>query len=188
MSTQQINLDNVLFIDTETDGLTDPYLIQVAYMSMSAMDIVINHYFKPIKPMEYEAIAVHGVSHAEAYRRSEDLYALDKIAPFEVLIGHNVRYDIRALGNPQCRYVDTRAIAKFLFPNWEGHRLTTCMFYIHDSEEAALQAIQGAHDALTDLNNTRDLYLYLAKHAGIDPLDIEGMIVLNNEAEAALKA
>lgn len=184
-TSKQYDLDYVLFLDTETDCLKVPYPIQVAYMSLSSMDIVTNHYFKPIKQMEYEAIAIHGISHAEAYRRSDDEYALSKISEFEVLIGHNIPFDIRALGNPQCQYVDTRIIARYLCPEWEGYKLTTCMFYVHDTEEAALQAIKGAHDALTDLNNTRDLYFYLAKRAGIDPMDIGAMIALTEEAEAA---
>lgn len=182
-----MNLDNVLIIDTETDGLKEPYPIQVAYMQLGMMDVVYSHYFRPVKRMEYDAIAVHGISHADAFRRSNEEYALAKIAPFNVLIGHNVQFDIRALGNPSCRFIDTRSLAKYLCPDWEGYRLTTCMFYVCNTEEEALLAIAGAHDAVADLHNTKRLYFYLAKLAGRDPFDVEAMIALSEEAIRSLQ-
>lgn len=177
-----MDLDQVLIIDTETDGLKDPYPIQVAYMQLSMPDVVFNHYFVPVKRMEYEAIAVHGITHAAAHERSRETFDLAKIATFDVLIGHNVQFDIRALGYPQCQFIDTRSIAQYLFPDWEGHRLSTCMFYVYPSEEEALLAIKAAHDAVTDIHNTKKLYFFLAQFAGIDPFDVEAMIQLSNNA------
>ena len=90
-----MNLDEVLILDTETDVLENPYPIQVCFKRLNN-DIFHNLYFKPVKRMEFGAIAVHGVTHEEANRRASEFYDIGKLPTFSVLIGHNIPFDIKA--------------------------------------------------------------------------------------------
>lgn len=140
-----------------------------------------SHFFKPTKAIEFAAIAVHKVTYKAAIERAESYYSISKILPIDVAIGHNVRFDLNVLGI-DCPFIDTKALARFLFPQWEGHNLTTCMFYIHDTEEEALSSISCAHEATADVLNTEKLYRYIAKYLGIDYLDIDSMLIESNKA------
>ena len=123
-----------LFLDTETTGITEGRLIQVAYKARgrAAKDAAQNagmhvEYFKPQVPIEIEAMAVHHITEKHiaakpAFDGSETHAALRALLtdPSTVLIAHNAKFDIGILsreGLPlsSCRYICTMKVAMAMY-------------------------------------------------------------------------
>jgi DNA polymerase III epsilon subunit-like protein len=122
--------NTLLFLDTETTGITEGRLIQVAYKARGPHaedDAMHVEYFKPPVPIEIEAMAVHHITEKHiaakpAFGGSAAHAALKALLtdPATVLVAHNAKFDIGILsreGLPlsSCRYVCTMKIAMAMY-------------------------------------------------------------------------
>jgi len=143
--------------DSETTGLNEPHLIEAAWLKLrdiSSLTVTADFLqrYKPGKPIELSALATSHILDEE----------LDGCEPYntftlpedvEYLIGHNVDYDWRVIGEPDVKRICTRALSSKLWPAADSHT-QSAMIYLHYRTEAA-DLLRNAHAALDDVKNCR---------------------------------
>ena len=157
------NSIKAIVLDSETTGLRAPEPCEIAYIALkelthySAESIIRDKHtmylqrFKPSKPIEAGAKAVHGISDSDvADCPPFTLTALGLEDSVEYLICHNVSYDFRVLGKPENRFkkICTVKLAKQLWPELPSHKLTVIVETFFP--DIAKQLTVGAHGALVD--------------------------------------
>lgn len=147
----------VYIFDSETTGLNEPRLIEAAWLKLkniSSLTVTADFLqrYKPGKPIELSALATSHILDEE----------LDDCEPYntfalpedvEYLIGHNVDYDWRVIGEPDVKRICTRALSFKLWPAADSHT-QSAMIYLHYRTEAA-GLLRNAHAALDDVKNCR---------------------------------
>jgi exodeoxyribonuclease X len=150
-------------IDTETTGVVEPEVIQLAWLQSNlfqeelGVHAVGSQMFKPIKPIELGARAVHHILDAdleglEPYRL-EELYLLGLSHDDEVntyWIGHNIDFDWEACGKPPVRRICTLALARYFHPELDTHKLGALMYFLFEQKQAKAM-LKDAHDARSDV-------------------------------------
>lgn len=148
---------NAYIFDSETTGLNEPHLIEAAWLKLkdiSSLTVTADFLqrYKPGKPIELSALATSHILDEE----------LDGCEPYntfalpedvEYLIGHNVDYDWRVIGEPDVKRICTRALSSKLWPEADSHT-QSAMIYLHYRTEAA-GLLRNAHAALDDVKNCR---------------------------------
>lgn len=143
--------------DSETTGLNEPHLIEAAWLKLkdiSSLTVTADFLqrYKPGKPIELSALATSHILDEE----------LDGCEPYntftlpedvEYLIGHNVDYDWRVIGEPDVKRICTRALSSKLWPAADSHT-QSAMIYLHYRTEAT-GLLRNAHAALDDVKNCR---------------------------------
>lgn len=144
---------SVYLIDTETTGFKDPQVIQLAWMRLRfdegyiVEDGTFNRFYRPSKEIELGALATHHISLQDLVDcDSSDTAKLP--ADAEYIIGHNVDFDWKALGQPQVKRICTEALARALWPNLDSHKLGACLYHVNPEDAKAL--LKNAHDAEAD--------------------------------------
>ncbi|WP_426125245.1 3'-5' exonuclease [Pseudomonas sp. PSPC2-3] len=143
--------------DSETTGLNDPHLIEAAWLqleSISSLAVTADFLqrYKPGKPIELSALATSHIL-------DEELAGFHPHTDFnlpidvEYLIGHNVDYDWRVIGEPDVKRICTRALSSKLWPDADSHT-QSAMIYLHYRAEAT-GLLRNAHAALDDVKNCR---------------------------------
>ena len=96
---------SIYLIDTETTGLKDPQVIQLAWMRLAfdgvyiLVDGTFNRFYRPSKEIELGALCTHHISLMDLVDCDpSDTAKLPTDA--EYIIGHNVDFDWKALGKP----------------------------------------------------------------------------------------
>ncbi|MGN8276631.1 3'-5' exonuclease [Pseudomonas sp. SMN5] len=148
---------NAYIFDSETTGLTDPHLVEAAWLqlenisSLAVTDEFIRRY-KPGKPIELSALAT---SHILDEELADHPPHTDFRLPHGLayMIGHNVDYDWRVIGEPEVKRICTRALSTMLWPSADSHS-QSAMIYLHYRAEAK-GLLQNAHAALDDVKNCR---------------------------------
>jgi len=152
----------LIFLDTETTGIAEGRLIQLAYKkrgrgpgSRNEDDIIHVEYFKPPVPIEIEAMAVHHITEkhvagkkafgdSKAHRELQAL--LDE--PGTILVAHNAKFDMDILareGVKLGRFICTMKVAQSMYdlPQYKMQYLR----YLWDIEDDEATA----HDARGDV-------------------------------------
>lgn len=110
-----------IIIDTETTGIDEPEPVEIAYVAIDIYALVIAGgswcgRFKPSKPISLGAMATHHIL-------DEELTDAPPASSFqlpegvEYIIGHNVDYDWRAIGEPPVKRIDTCSMCRHLWPD-----------------------------------------------------------------------
>lgn len=149
-------MSQAMILDTETTGLLEPDVIQLAARGPLEFHVpwaeapTETRSFKPRKPIEAAAMATHHII-------MEDLDGFPEWPgywnpPFGVqyLIGHQVDFDWKAIGSPLIKLIDTMAIAKHVWPDLGSYRLTALMYHIYKAPEAR-EMCKNAHVAAVDI-------------------------------------
>lgn len=143
--------------DSETTGLIEPHLIEAAWlrlMDISSLAVTADFLqrYKPGKPIELGALATSHILDEELEGcEQHNTFALPD--DVEYLIGHNVDYDWRVIGEPDVKRICTRALSSKLWPAADSHT-QSAMIYLHYRTEAA-GLLRNAHAALDDVKNCR---------------------------------
>lgn len=142
--------------DTETTGLTDPEVIEAAWLGLGegfTLEVTDSFYqrYKPSKDIELGAIATHHILPG-------DLVDCPPSSEFELpddteyLIGHNIDFDWKVAGQPNVKRICTLAIARRLFPRLDSHTQTALVYHLlQDDQPAARKEVLRAHNALADV-------------------------------------
>lgn len=149
-----------IIIDTETTGVDDPEVIELAWISPNSQDVSYYERFLPEKEISLGAMATHHIipSDLTGCRPSSEI----ELPDVEYLIGHNVDFDWKALGSPDVKRICTLALSRWLFPEIDSHKQSAMMYHLYPHEEAR-QRCQGAHNALEDVKMCQMVLVGLRK-------------------------
>ena len=145
--------------DSETTGLVAPQLVEAAWLKIgSIVGLPITEHFlqryKPAKPIELGALATSHILDEElADCQPNDSFAMPEDTQY--IIGHNVDYDWRVIGEPKVKRICTKALSSMLWPLADSHT-QSAMIYLHFRNEAS-GLLRNAHAALDDVKNCRKL-------------------------------
>ena len=157
-----------LVLDTETTGLDAPDVIELArtqplrfgeHENYLAPTVEVDRW-KPTKPIEPGAMAVHRIIDADLDGCPTWPGRWEPDAPVGYLLGHNVDHDWRSLKEPPVKRIDTLAIAQHVYPELGSYKLTALIFYLYEPG-AARDLTEKAHESDTDVRLTLLLLSHL---------------------------
>ncbi len=142
----------IVFLDTETTGLRDGRLIQLAYKMRGSEDIFVE-YFKPPVAIEFEAMGTHHITEKMVadklpFSESPIYMTLPSMLKNSILLAHNATFDIGILkteGVETGKYVCTYKVAKRLY-DFPNHKLQSLRYRFGVELDEA-----SAHDAAGDV-------------------------------------
>ena len=135
---------DLLFFDTETTGLGECRLVELAYAYSPAEaglvgdPEVVSFRVKPIIPIEDETVRIHGITnemveHEQYFSERSDYPMLVEIFPQCLAVAHNLPFDRGVLSREGIgigQGIDTRLIAKKIWPDCPDYRLQTLREYL----------------------------------------------------------
>lgn len=156
-------------IDTETLDKNDPEVIELAKLEVHIAKNAVAFdrcpevsLYKPNSRIKFGAMATHHILPSD----------LDGLSPYPgwgdaepdlYLIGHNVDFDWRAVGEPECKRICTLALARYLWPEFDSHTLSALMYALSSNLEATRDALRYAHSAGADVGFTAQLLSHILK-------------------------
>lgn len=147
-----------IIIDTETTGIDEPDVIELAWLRLSdefpvhlseAEVVGQMQRFKPRKPISLGAMAAHNIIEHDLKDKPEWPGLWLPPDGVTYLIGHNVDYDWKAIGSPDVRRICTLALARRLYADLDSHSLAAMTYYILPQPRAR-DALKDAHSAMAD--------------------------------------
>lgn len=142
----------VIIFDTETTGVVEPEIIEAAWLAFdgNAGPVSYVERFCPEKEISIGAMAVHHII-------PDDLKLCRKSVEFEFpdvdfVVGHNIDFDWKAAGSPDVKRICTLALCRWLFPELDSHSQSAMIYHLFPKDQAR-EKLQGAHSALTDVQN-----------------------------------
>lgn len=154
--------------DTETTGIVDPVVIEAAWMKLDTpfnlhvLDGFEKRY-NPGKAIDLGAMATHHIM-------DEDLLDCPPASDFALpadcryLIGHNIDFDWKVIGEPPVKRICTLALCRRFFPEADSHT-QTAMIYLFERARAR-ELVRNAHSALADVQNCRTVLRHVLAKAG----------------------
>lgn len=123
---------NLIFLDTETTGIVDGRIIQLAYKKQDSnvggriiKEKTLVEYYKPPVPIEIEAMAVHHITEKHvadkaAFTGSKTHHELQALLtdPATILVAHNAKFDMGILereGMTMGRFICTMKVAQSMY-------------------------------------------------------------------------
>lgn len=162
-------MNNLIFLDTETTGLEESRVCQIAYCApVSNVKLSVEEAkFKPPKAIEIGAMATHHITNemVEECDPFEGSLFKDLVQDYlgnRILVAHNAQFDIRALENEGVKtnwYIDTLRVARHILPNRESHSLQ----YLRYDLKLKPPTEVSAHDAAGDVYVLIELFKHLQK-------------------------
>lgn len=158
---------SAIFIDTETTGLVDPDVIELAHSlpieapTTNPPGLVSVYRFKPKKPISIGAMATHHIIPTDL--ENEPCWAGMWMPPEGVtyFVGHNVGYDRKALKpSVPIKEIDTLALARKKWPDLDSYKLTALMYHLFPHAEAR-DLVKNAHASAVDVINCMHLFCEL---------------------------
>jgi exodeoxyribonuclease X len=154
---------SAIIFDTETTGSNEPQIIEAAWLLINLNLEQLDSYeerFKPSKPIELGAMATHHIIDEELiFERPHTEFELPSHVNY--IIGHNIDYDWKVSGEPDVKRIDTLALARAYFPEFDSHTQSALMYAFY--KDTAKIALKNAHSALADVMNCRLVLLELIK-------------------------
>lgn len=149
-----------LVIDTETTGLKEPQVIELATRGpIDWMDLTSEAHpiqverFRPSKAIEAGAMATHRILDIDLVGKPDSPKSWRPPPEVKYLIGHKVDSDWEALGRPPgLQLIDTLVLARRIWENEPSHKLSTMMYVLFDPVTAR-DMTEKAHEAETDVMN-----------------------------------
>ena len=147
-------------IDTEATQLDNPEPIQIAYLPMklyrttkpyltiTPQAVAFNQMFKPEHPITAGAMAVHHITNKDV-AKCEPSSSFTLPDQTQYIIGHNVDFDAKSIGDDQRKRICTLAMCRSFFPEWGSHTLGASLIELY-GEEQGLKILGNAHDAAND--------------------------------------
>lgn len=156
-----------IIVDTETTDVEQPVPVEVAYWRVDnqwplcLVGDVFSERFNPGKPISFGAMGIHHIT-------DDDVKDCKPFSDFQLptdalfIIGHNVDFDWRALGEPKVKRICTLALSRWLWPASGSHTLTAMMYQLN-MPYARMMAMH-AHGAGADVEMCAALLDIILKH------------------------
>ena len=158
---------NALLLDTETTGTDAPELVQAAWLVVDIAGEIAGggevSYWRPSKPITLGALATHHIM-------DEDLANFPPSSEFrlpggvEHLIGYNIDFDWRVVGEPPLKRIDLCAMCRALWPEADSHSQSAMLYLLERS--TARERLRRSHDAGVDVVNCRAILQHVLRKAG----------------------
>ena len=153
----------VLF-DTETTGIHEPGIVEAAYIVLGDPQTLnpvrqFSARYNPGKPIELGAMATHHIFDEDV---ADCVPASEFSLPHDTdyLIGHNVDFDWRVIGEPPVKRICTLALSRYLAPDVDAHTQSAMIYFYARDRAKARERLARAHSALGDVQNCRALLHY----------------------------
>lgn len=140
-----------IILDTETTGVEEPGLVEAAWLEVdSPQGLVLGQEFSgrfnPGKPIEFGAMATHHITNEDvADCPAPDEFHLPE--GVEYIIGHNIDFDWKVIGEPKVRRICTLAFCRRLWPD-DSHSLGAMLYRLEGP--SAREHLRAAHSARAD--------------------------------------
>ncbi len=157
-----------LIFDTETTGIDDPVLVEAAYMQAinassprQAGGELFCQRYNPGKPISLGAMATHHIMDG-------DLTGCPPASEFSLpanvdyLIGHNVDFDWRVIGEPDIKRICTLALCRKLWPEADSHSQSAMLYLLE--RNTARARLGSAHSADADIRVCLVLLQHIVRH------------------------
>lgn len=149
-------MNRAIIFDTETTGLTDPEVIEAAWMPVEIVGGKVEmagsttcRRYRPLRPISLGAMAVHHIMDEDLVDEPpSSTFALPEGVQY--LIGYNVDFDWRAIGFPDVKRIDVLAFARQLWPEADSHTLSAMIYRLY-RHEGARRILEDAHQATADV-------------------------------------
>jgi DNA polymerase III epsilon subunit-like protein len=151
----------LVFLDTETTGLLNGRLVQLAYEIYDSNErvssIPYEKKFKPPVPISIEAMATHHITEKMVENCGKFTpNELGKVLETHIMVAHNAPFDIGILENegvPRPKYwIDTKKVAQY-YIDAEAYNLQYLRYFLGLEIEAI------AHDALGDITVLKEVFM-----------------------------
>lgn len=151
-------MSTAIVLDTETTGLHEPDVIELAYIHpmldpgmLATPDLMITSArYTPRKAITLGAMATHHII-------PEDLVGCplwpgtwSPPQGVEYLIGHNIDFDWKAIGQPHVARIDTCALARHTWPDLDTYGLGALVYFL-SLKDVAREKLKRAHSAAADV-------------------------------------
>ncbi|MEC5211127.1 exodeoxyribonuclease X [Psychrobacter sp. PL15] len=167
-------------LDTETTGLIEPHMTEAAYSIVEINDGKVfalqaprAKRFNPLKEISLGSMAISHICDEDV---ADEPPHTDFRLPnsVEYLIGHNIDFDMAVLKNAGVTHtpqlICTNAMANFLLPTLESHKLVSLLYHFH--RNIARAQAKNAHAAIADIYFTE-----LVPGSLIDLANIQGHVI-----------
>lgn len=143
----------IVFLDTETTGLENGRIIQLAFKGRGDGACVVE-YYKPPVPIDVAAMATHHITEKKvagkpAFSETDTYKSLPGLFGESVIVAHNAAFDLGILKNEGLevpRHICTCKVAKTLFADLPQHKLQYLRYLWDVDVDGA-----NAHDAEGDV-------------------------------------
>lgn len=179
-------MNPAIIVDTETTDADAPIPVEVAYLRLSAswgilpIGRTISERFNPGKPISYGAMAVHHIT-------DDDVKDCKPFSSFHLpgdpsyIIGHQIDFDWRALGEPNVKRICTMALCRMIWPLADAHTLTAMLYYL--DMPYARENAPHAHGAAADVEMCyRLLHIIMQQKEMASAVDYETLWQLSEKA------
>jgi len=173
-------------LDTETTGLVEPHMTEAAY---SIVDIINGKVtvlqaprakrFNPLKEISLGSMAISHICDEDVADEPHHTY-FRLPSSVEYLIGHNIDFDMAVLKNAgvthEPKLICTNAMANFLLPKLESHKLVSLLYHFH--RDIARAQARDAHAAIADIYFTELVLgslIDLVNSQGHEIIDVESL-------------
>lgn len=138
----------VVYLDTETTGIEDGRLVELAFLTDAVMT---TFRVKPPIPIEIEAMAIHHITpnmveELWTFQQREDYKGIKLTLEEGIVVAHNAPFDIRVLNRegifPET-YIDTKRVAMHLFPNAPKYNLQFLRYWFGIHMESVPHSADG---------------------------------------------
>ncbi len=146
-------------LDTETTGLVEPHMTEAAYsivdIENGKVTVLQEPRAKRFNPLKEISLGSMAISHICDKDVADEPPHTDFRLPssVEYLIGHNIDFDMAVLKNAGVTHtpslICTNAMANFLLPTLESHKLVSLLYYFH--RDVARAQAKNAHAAIADI-------------------------------------
>jgi exodeoxyribonuclease X len=142
-----------IVFDTETTGVKNPGLVEAAWIELESPrdQAGRSRYcerFNPGKPIDLGAMATHHIMDEDlAECRPSSEFALPEGTQY--LIGHNIDFDWRVIGQPPVKRICTLALARRAWPDLDTHTQSALMYHL--DRPNARDKLRAAHSANADV-------------------------------------
>lgn len=117
-------------------------------------------YFYPEGEITFEAMSTHHILKKDLWDYPSSEYAAAQLPKdLEYLIGHNIIFDWKVLGKPECKRICTLSLSRYLYPEETSHTLAAMMFHCFSEENwsKVITMLKEAHRAYQDVAMNRIL-------------------------------
>lgn len=141
--------------DTESTGIESPVLIEAAWIkipdpaNLSTAERFCQR-FNPGKPISLGALATHHIM-------DEDLADCPPHTDFKLpdgiqyLVGYNIDYDWKVIGQPDIKRICVMALSRYLFPGLDSYSQSAVLYHLE--RRRARELLKAAHSAEADVMN-----------------------------------
>lgn len=160
-----------IIFDTETTGIDEPVIVEAAWApcDVRATELIVDWdqawggRFNPGKPISLGALATHHIMDEELVDcpPSSSFALPDGV---EYIIGHNVDFDWKAIGQPPVRRICTLAMARHIYPAIDSHTQSALLYHLE--RDRARDILKDAHSADADIAICAIILAYIIDEYG----------------------